>query len=39
MAARHYIATRYVLATPVPKRLPPTLASTYVDFVCRGLSN
>ena len=39
MAARHYIATRYVLATSVPKRLPPTLASTYVDVVCRGLSN
>lgn len=37
MAARHYLATRYILATSTPKRLPSWLSTTYVELVCRGL--
>jgi AcrR family transcriptional regulator len=37
MAARHYLATRYVVATATPRRLPAALASTYVELVCQGL--
>jgi len=39
MAARHYLATRYVLATSTPKRLPRWVADTYIELLCRGLES
>jgi AcrR family transcriptional regulator len=37
MAARHYLANRFVLANPKPHRLPEWVGETYVQFVARGL--
>ena len=39
MAARHYLATRYVLATSTPKRIPSWVGNTYIDFLYRGLEH
>ncbi len=39
MAARHYLATRYVLSKPTPTRLPSWVADTYVELICRGLES
>jgi AcrR family transcriptional regulator len=38
LAARHYLASRYVLASSQPKRLPGWVGSTYFDLVCQGLA-
>ncbi len=37
MAARHYLATRYILVTSTSQRLPSWVSATYVELVCRGL--
>lgn len=37
LAARHYLATRYVVAASTPKRLPSWVGVTYVELICRGL--
>lgn len=39
MAARHYLANRYVLTTPQPHRLPSWVGETYAEFVAAGLAN
>ena len=39
MAARHYLANRFVLANPRPHRLPSWVGETYVTFVAAGLQD
>ena len=39
MAARHYLATRYVLRNNRSKKLPDSVLKEYLDFVHRGLAN
>jgi AcrR family transcriptional regulator len=39
MAARHYLANRFVLANPKPHRLPAWVGETYVKFVAAGLQD
>jgi AcrR family transcriptional regulator len=39
MAARHYLANRYVLTTPKPHRLPSWVGETYAEFVAAGLAS
>jgi AcrR family transcriptional regulator len=38
MAARHYLANRFVLASPSPDRLPSWVANAYIRFVAEGLA-
>ena len=38
MAARHYLANRFVLASASPDRLPSWVANAYIRFVARGLA-
>jgi len=37
MAARHYLATRFILSRDGPNRLPASVARTYLDLVRFGL--
>jgi len=37
MAARQYLARRYVIATAKPRRLPTYVGDTYIELVRRGL--
>jgi AcrR family transcriptional regulator len=39
MAARHYLANRFVLANPKPHRLPSWVGETFVTFVAAGLQD
>jgi len=38
MAARHYLANRFVLASAAPDRLPSWVADAYIRFVATGLA-
>ena len=38
MAARRYLAARYILPGTKPKRLPSWVAESYIDLVARGLA-
>ncbi|MEO8669471.1 MAG: TetR/AcrR family transcriptional regulator [Bauldia sp.] len=39
MAARHYLANRFVLANPKPHRLPAWVGESYMHFAATGLGN